>query len=1098
MHRSKSFASLILITLLLWVGVANSTILVVAPHPDDDLLIAAGVTYAATQRGEQVTTVFMTNGDYFGRAVGDTRQDEAVNAQISNLGTVENHLIFLGYPDGGLEFMYNDYPLETDQFLDAPSGQTATYAHRGLGAMDYHSYRFGSPANYNGFNLRKDLQDIINSVRPDHIITVGEFDQHSDHFTTFNAVRAAVMAVTNADPSYVPVLNKSMVWSTDSSVWPNVMNPKSYFSEPPGLASSGVTWADRESLDVPLEMQVADNLANLKVRAINDHVSQEGINGFGGLLGSFVHKDEFFWPVNVNGVNHPPRVDAGLDKTASKSMVVTLDGSLSSDPDSTALTYQWRQIAGPTMTLSGANTATPGFTTPASVPVDLELVFELVVSDGSLHSLPDHVSVYVSSNAANIAPLATVSASSQDTSTSQLAVKAIDGFIDGAWGTPGDYTREWATAHGGAGSWLELNWDIAYQVNRIVLYDRPNPNDQITSATLTFSDGSTVNVGTLENWGSAVAINVTPKTTNQVKLTITTVSGTTENVGLSEIQVYGVSATSNNLLPVGNAGPDQTVAKGTVVSLDGSASSDPTNQSITYKWTQTQGPNVSLTGANTATPSFTAPLGLPTDTILTFALVVNDGQLNSIPDTVNVTVTSNAGANIAALATVSASSQDFNYNQLAIKAVDGIVDGAWGTPGDYTREWATLGEGKGAWIQLNWNTAYQINSIVLYDRPNPNDQIVSATLTFSDGSTVNVGTLENWGSGDIISFAPRISNRVRLSITTVSGTTQNVGLSEIKVYAVLTTGNNPLPIANAGPDQTLAEGLTVALDGSASSDPNNNPITYQWTQTQGPSVTLTGAKTATPGFLAPTVTSPTILTFTLVVNDGQLDSIADSVDVVVNPAGNTAPSFVGGATSLTILQNSAAINLKDNLHVSDKDIGQTLTWSKSTSPLHGTLTASNATASSGSADITPGGTITYKPTAGYSGTDTFAVKVSDGVATTIRVFSVNVVGNTVPSFVGGSTSLTVSRNSAAVSLKDNLHVSDIDIGQTLTWSKSTSPLHGTLTASNATASSGSADITPGGTITYKPRVGYIGIDSFSVKVSDGVNTVTRIFTVLVI
>jgi hypothetical protein len=44
------------------------------------------------------------------------------------------------------------------------------------------------------------------------------------------------------------------------------------------------------------------------------------------------------------------------------------------------------------------------------------------------------------------------------------------------------------------------------------------------------------------------------------------------------------------------------------------------------------------------------------------------------------------------------------------------------------------------------------------------------------------------------------------------------------------------PIANAGPDQSVAASSLVTLDGSASSDPNNDPLTFTWTQLQGPAV----------------------------------------------------------------------------------------------------------------------------------------------------------------------------------------------------------------------------------------------------------------------
>jgi hypothetical protein len=107
---------------------------------------------------------------------------------------------------------------------------------------------------------------------------------------------------------------------------------------------------------------------------------------------------------------------------------------------------------------------------------------------------------------------------------------------------------------------------------------------------------------------------------------------------------------------------------------------------------------------------------------------------------------------------------------------------------------------------------------------------------------------------------------------------------------------------------------------------------------------------------------------------------------------NTAPTFVGVTTTLTVSQNAPATDIKGLLHVSDSDSSQTETWSQSAAPNHGgTLSFSGATATSGTADITPGGTITYTPANGYSGTETFTVQVSDGTATATRTITVTVV-----------------------------------------------------------------------------------------------------------
>ncbi|HVK65966.1 MAG TPA: M36 family metallopeptidase, partial [Polyangium sp.] len=80
---------------------------------------------------------------------------------------------------------------------------------------------------------------------------------------------------------------------------------------------------------------------------------------------------------------------------------------------------------------------------------------------------------------------------------------------------------------------------------------------------------------------------------------------------------------------------------------------------------------------------------------------------------------------------------------------------------------------------------------------------------------------------------------------------------------------NQPPIADAGPDQTVTSGDNVALDGSGSSDPDNDALAYAWTQQVGGSVGLNDADTAAPHFIAPTVLMDTLLTFQLAVTDGQ-------------------------------------------------------------------------------------------------------------------------------------------------------------------------------------------------------------------------------------
>ena len=77
------------------------------------------------------------------------------------------------------------------------------------------------------------------------------------------------------------------------------------------------------------------------------------------------------------------------------------------------------------------------------------------------------------------------------------------------------------------------------------------------------------------------------------------------------------------------------------------------------------------------------------------------------------------------------------------------------------------------------------------------------------------------------------------------------------------------PVADAGPSQTVAEASAVALDGSASQDPQGSAVTYRWKQIRGIPVTLSDPAAAAPVFTAPSDTGAdsTDLLFMLTVTD---------------------------------------------------------------------------------------------------------------------------------------------------------------------------------------------------------------------------------------
>jgi hypothetical protein len=116
-------------------------------------------------------------------------------------------------------------------------------------------------------------------------------------------------------------------------------------------------------------------------------------------------------------------------------------------------------------------------------------------------------------------------------------------------------------------------------------------------------------------------------------LTVTDQAGKTST---DSVTVTTVPVVVDNFPPVANAGPDQSVNPGVAVTLNGSATDgDLPADTLTFAWTQTAGTAVTLTGANTATPTFTAP-GAAGD--LTFSLTVTDQAGKTSTDSVTVTV----------------------------------------------------------------------------------------------------------------------------------------------------------------------------------------------------------------------------------------------------------------------------------------------------------------------------------------------------------------------------------------------------------------------------------------------------------------------------
>ena len=111
--------------------------------------------------------------------------------------------------------------------------------------------------------------------------------------------------------------------------------------------------------------------------------------------------------------------------------------------------------------------------------------------------------------------------------------------------------------------------------------------------------------------------------------------------------------------------------------------------------------------------------------------------------------------------------------------------------------------------------------------------------------------------------------------------------TQLKVDIVDGTGMNSAPIAVAGAGQVVDSRGNVTLDGTGSNDPDNDALSYSWSQVLGTQVTLAGADTDTATFTAPTVTSDTLLRFELTVSDA--GGLTDTAQVTVTVRAPESP-----------------------------------------------------------------------------------------------------------------------------------------------------------------------------------------------------------------
>jgi hypothetical protein len=290
--------------------------------------------------------------------------------------------------------------------------------------------------------------------------------------------------------------------------------------------------------------------------------------------------------------------------------------------------------------------------------------------------------------------------------------------------------------------------------------------------------------------------------------------------------------------------------------------------------------------------------------------IVSDSPDPSLPGqivAITVTVTGTLGLPTGVV-TVTASSGQGSCSSIVLGGT-AICDITPTVPGTYSLIAAYSGDG----VYASASSAPAGHSVqepisglaATNSSPDGLGQTTLFTATVISGTSVAYSW--SFGDGDTGSGANPTHVYGSAGLFTAVVTSTN-GVSGPITATTAVTITNTAPTANAGPDQEVNVGEVVTLIGTGSTDPEDNPLSYHWSQTGGPAVGLSSATASQPTFTAPA--APTVLTFTLVVTDtgGLADATPDTVVITVDTAGLFLPfvTYNSGAAGLAPSAQGAA------------------------------------------------------------------------------------------------------------------------------------------------------------------------------------------------
>ncbi|MBI1879051.1 MAG: PKD domain-containing protein [Chloroflexi bacterium] len=373
--------------------------------------------------------------------------------------------------------------------------------------------------------------------------------------------------------------------------------------------------------------------------------------------------------------------------------------------------------------------------------------------------------------------------------------------------------------------------------------------------------------------------------------------------------------TITNAFPNAEANGPYTSTVNLPVTLSSAGSSDPTNDPLTYQWNFGDGVSLVVTNSITATHSYTD------DRVYTATLQVDDGRggtdtdmaivtINNSPPTAVANANPNPAAKGAPVTFNGSGSTDPDDNPAGLTYQWNFGDGNTANGINVNHTYANQNTYTAVLTVIDDNGATDTASIVITVNNTPPVAVAGPDQTVNEGGqlTFNGSGSSDPNPGDTLSYqwnfgdGSPVGNGVSVThpypdgpatyIVTLTVTDADGGSATDTLQV---TVNNVAPTAAAGSDQTVDEGSQVNFNGSGSSDPGLDNLSYQWDFGDGSPV----ANGVNVAHTYPDGPASYVVTLTVTDSDGSVGT--DTAQITVNNVAPTAQA-VADQTTVTVGQ----------------------------------------------------------------------------------------------------------------------------------------------------------------------------------------------------